>query len=175
METPPAQLRSGHPHLVAASRERWVALASLTTTPSPPDRYPTLAGPRAEHAGRPPHQTLVGPAPQWNSVPMERTGHSRTITTVALAAGLLLLLAACAAGANPTVGAAVPGADAPAGFLLGVWHGVILPISWIVSLFTDTVNLYEVHNNGNWYDVGFMVGISMVFGGPFGASRARKK
>ena len=98
----------------------------------------------------------------------------RALATVALTAVLLLVLGACAAGANSAVGTAAPGADAPAGFWLGLWHGVILPIAWVVSLFTDDVNLYEVHNNGNWYDVGFFLGISTVFGGPFGARRAHR-
>jgi hypothetical protein len=26
------------------------------------------------------------------------------------------------------------------------------------------VNIYEVHNNGNWYDFGFVLGVSVVFG-----------
>ena len=87
----------------------------------------------------------------------------------------VLLLAACAAGANPDVGTVAPGAGRPAGFWLGLWHGIILPITWIVSLFTSTVSPYEVHNSGNWYDVGFVAGICLVFGGPLGARRARKR
>ncbi len=100
----------------------------------------------------------------------------RTRALAALvAATALLLLAGCAAGANPSVGLAAPGGAGPAGFWLGVWHGMILPITWIVSLFTDTVTPYEVFNSGSWYDVGFVLGISLVFGGPFGARRARKR
>jgi hypothetical protein len=26
------------------------------------------------------------------------------------------------------------------------------------------VNIYEVHNNGNWYNFGFVFGLSIVFG-----------
>lgn len=98
----------------------------------------------------------------------------RVVAAVGLAAAVLLL-AACAAGANPEVGPAPPGATSPAGFWWGLWHGAILPVTWIVSLFTDAVSPYEVHNDGNWYDVGFVLGISLVFGGPFGARRARKR
>jgi hypothetical protein len=103
--------------------------------------------------------------------------HRRTRVTAALclAASSMLLLAACAAGVNPDVGTPPPGALTPAGFWQGLWHGIILPVSWIVSLFTDTVTPYEVHNNGNWYDFGFVCGISIVFGGPFGARSARKR
>ncbi|WP_282946497.1 hypothetical protein [Cellulomonas endometrii] len=108
--------------------------------------------------------------------PRRRTRtRSRTAAAVGLAAATVLLLAACAAGVNPEVGTPPPGSLTPAGFWLGLWHGIILPVTWIVSLFTDTVTPYEVHNNGNWYDVGFVLGISIVFGGPFGARRARKR
>jgi hypothetical protein len=85
---------------------------------------------------------------------------------------LALLLAACAAGANPAVGSAVDGEVA--GFWLGLWHGIIAPITFIVSLFTDNVNLYEVHNNGNWYDFGFVLGAGVLFGGgSLGGRRGR--
>ena len=72
----------------------------------------------------------------------------------------LSLLAGCAAGPNT----AANGAD-PAGFWLGLWHGLISPISFLVSLFNDGVNIYEVDNNGNWYNFGFMLGVSTVFSG----------
>lgn len=86
--------------------------------------------------------------------------HARTVvvgTTLAL-----LLLAACAPGVN----AAVTGEPGAAGFWLGLWHGVIVPVTFVVSLFTDTVNVYEVRNTGNWYDAGFMLGLLIALGGP---------
>ncbi len=95
---------------------------------------------------------------------------------IALAAALVvgaLALAACAPGPNPDVG--TPTADgSPAGFWLGLWQGIIVPVTFVVSLFTDTVNIYEVHNNGNWYDFGFVLGLGLFVGGPFGASRGRR-
>ncbi|AEG43015.1 hypothetical protein [Isoptericola variabilis] len=93
-------------------------------------------------------------------------------TTAALAVVLLLAVAACAPGPNAAGDTAALTAD-PAGFWLGLWHGIILPVTFVVSLFTDSVSVYEVHNNGNWYDLGYVLGISLVFGGPFGARRAR--
>lgn len=83
---------------------------------------------------------------------------------------LALLLAACAAGPNPEVGAAAPGGDV-AGFWLGIWHGVIAPIAFVVSLFSADVGIYEVHNVGTWYDLGFVLGLGFLVGG--GASGAR--
>ena len=97
----------------------------------------------------------------------------RTYTPVLLFLALALALAACAPGANPEVGTAAPDGDV-AGFWLGLWHGIIAPITFIISLFTDDVNLYEVHNNGNWYDFGFVMGAGILFGGGFGGSRRRR-
>jgi hypothetical protein len=84
---------------------------------------------------------------------------------------LLLVLAACAAGANPQVGVPPEGGDV-AGFWLGLWHGIISPVTFIISLFTENVSLYEVHNDGNWYDFGFVLGAGILFGGFFGAGRS---
>ena len=79
---------------------------------------------------------------------------------------LALALGACAAGANPEVGVLSDG-GAVAGFWLGLWHGIISPITFIISLFTEDVSLYEVHNDGNWYDFGFVLGAGILFGGGF--------
>ena len=64
------------------------------------------------------------------------------------------LLSACAA---TQAGTAV--APAAPGFWLGVWHGFIFPVAWIVSLFVESVSVYAVPNNGGWYDFGYFVGI----------------
>ena len=69
----------------------------------------------------------------------------------------VLLLSACAA----TQQAAVVEAAAP-GFWLGVWHGFIFPVAFVVSLFMPEVALYAVPNNGGWYDFGFFVGIVFI-------------
>jgi hypothetical protein len=68
-----------------------------------------------------------------------------------------VLLAGCAAGANPQAGRASANGVA-VGFWLGLWPGVIAPVTFVISLFTDTVNIYEVHNNRNWYNLGFFLG-----------------
>ena len=86
---------------------------------------------------------------------------------------LALLLAACAAGANPELGSAAPDGDV-AGFWRGAWHGIIAPIAFVISLFTDNVNVYEVHNSGNWYDFGFVLGAGILFGGGGAGSRRRR-
>jgi hypothetical protein len=69
-----------------------------------------------------------------------------------------LALTACAAMQQPD--AVQP--QAP-GFLLGLWHGFIFPLAWVVSLFARKVAIYAVPNNGGWYDFGYFLGI-VVFG-----------
>ncbi|HSU35745.1 MAG TPA: hypothetical protein VLJ88_08795 [Propionibacteriaceae bacterium] len=89
------------------------------------------------------------------------------------AVGVLVMLSSCAAGPN----ALADGAGA-AGFWLGLWQGLIIPITFIISLFSNQVSIYEVNNNGGWYDFGFMLGICAVFsGGPGagGSHRARRR
>jgi hypothetical protein len=56
-----------------------------------------------------------------------------------------------------------PGAQ-PAGFWGGLWHGIIAPITFIVSLFDHGVSIYETNNNGRWYEFGFMLGIGAYAG-----------
>jgi hypothetical protein len=63
-----------------------------------------------------------------------------------------------------------------AGFWAGLWHGIIAPITFIMSLFSDNVDVYEVHNNGNWYNFGFLIGMMIIFGGGGGgASRSSRR
>ena len=92
---------------------------------------------------------------------------------VLLVVVLSVVLAACAAGANPEMGMAAADGDV-AGFWLGAWHGIIAPVTFVISLFTDNVNVYEVHNSGNWYDFGFVLGAGILFGGGGAGSRRRR-
>ena len=69
-----------------------------------------------------------------------------------------LTLAACAA--TQQADAIAPAAP---GFLLGLWHGFIFPVAWVVSLIVPRVAVYAVPNNGGWYDFGYFLGI-VVFG-----------
>jgi len=66
--------------------------------------------------------------------------------------------------AGPNSKYQVPGAK-PAGFWAGLWHGMIAPITFLVSLLTPKVRIYETNNRGRWYDFGFVIGISGSFGG----------
>ena len=80
---------------------------------------------------------------------------------VAALIGVVCLLAACA---GPNTMMDIPGPDGiVAGFWFGLFHGIFAPFTFIISLFSDSVTMYEVHNNGGWYDLGFLLGIAILF------------
>ncbi len=62
-----------------------------------------------------------------------------------------------------------------AGFWQGLWQGFISPFTFLISLFSDTVHIYEIHNNGGWYNFGFLAGASMFFGGSGGGAVRRRR
>ena len=83
---------------------------------------------------------------------------------------LCLLLTACAAG--PTSRWA-PAEVPPAGFFAGIWHGMIVVFALVVSFFADGVGIYEIHNTGFAYDLGFVLGAMGTFGGGIHVTRRK--
>ena len=82
---------------------------------------------------------------------------------------VLVILAGCAPGPNSM--ADVPNDEGEvAGFWMGLWHGLASPVMFIISLFNKTVEVYEVHNNGGWYTLGFLLGASVILGGSSGGA-----
>jgi hypothetical protein len=78
---------------------------------------------------------------------------------------LICFVAGCAAGHNDLKDS--PNTDGSvAGFWLGFWHGIIAPICFVISLFNNNVSIYEVHNSGALYNLGFLLGL----GGEAGAA-----
>ena len=73
---------------------------------------------------------------------------------LAIVALLLFSLASCA-GVEP-VKECLTGKQY--GFLYGLLHGFITPVSFIGSLFDDNVAIYAINNKGGWYDLGFLLG-----------------
>lgn len=69
-----------------------------------------------------------------------------------------IMFVGCAAGSAQFTG------DAPAGFWLGIWHGMISCVTLVIGIFNDHVNVYEIHNSGGWYDFGFIIGITALWG-----------
>jgi len=98
----------------------------------------------------------------------------KKIGLVAIMVLVILSLSACVAGPNALED--TPGARMkPAGFLLGLWHGFISLFTFVISLFSKRVGVYEVYNSGGWYDFGFILGILMFYGGGgSGSCRARR-
>ena len=93
---------------------------------------------------------------------------SRGLAVLVLLA-LVLSLASCATQTVPSV-------QRPPGFLLGLPHGFVSLFSLIGSLFFDT-RIYAFPNSGSGYDVGFVLGAAVFYGGIAGllAGRARAK
>jgi hypothetical protein len=98
----------------------------------------------------------------------------KAVSVIVLALVVLVLLAGCAPGVNTLRGTA-DGKGVIAGFWRGLWNGIISPITFIISLFNPAVQMYEVHNNGGWYNFGFLFGVMVIFGGGAGGSQARRR
>ena len=82
---------------------------------------------------------------------------------------MMILISGCLAGTNTA--ANIPATDGSiAGFWMGLWHGIIAPVTFVISLFSENIHMYEVHNNGGWYDFGFVIGAGIIFGGSSKAS-----
>ncbi|MEL7533933.1 MAG: hypothetical protein AAFN10_21665 [Bacteroidota bacterium] len=85
---------------------------------------------------------------------------------------LLLVLSSCTAG--PVDLQACVSAEA-SGFWMGLWHGCIAPFTFVASVFIDTIEMYDVNNNGNWYNFGFVLGAGILFGGSGRGSKRRRR
>lgn len=68
-------------------------------------------------------------------------------------------------GFAPTLSSA-PGGDPP-GFLWGLWHGLLLPVAFVVSFFRPSVGLYAAVHDGHAYDAGFLLGAFVILHWPF--------
>ena len=77
----------------------------------------------------------------------------------------VVILSGCAAGQNLREDTPRDPAEKPAGFWLGLWHGIICPVAFVVSWFRSSINIYEIHNSGFGYNFGFMIGVMIIFGG----------
>jgi hypothetical protein len=79
-----------------------------------------------------------------------------------------------------TLTACLPGdgtytADSPAGFLSGIWHGWLAPVSLILGIVKGGYRVYEVNNIGWTYDLAFYIAIVGGFGGFSLFRKSRKK
>ncbi|MEO0093799.1 MAG: hypothetical protein ABIK67_06050 [candidate division WOR-3 bacterium] len=60
-----------------------------------------------------------------------------------------------------------------AGFWAGIWHGMIIIITFIISLFNKRVGIYEINNTGWPYNLGFLLGLCFSFLAPWRAFRRK--
>jgi len=67
-----------------------------------------------------------------------------------------------APGPNPLIGTADANGRV-AGILLGLWHGIISPVTLVLSFVNQGVQMYEVHNDGGQYNLGYLLGVAIVF------------
>lgn len=77
-------------------------------------------------------------------------------------------------GPNPLINQ--PDAQARiASILTGIWHGIISPVTVLVSFINPAIQMVEVHNDGSPYNLGFLLGVALVFMilGVFAGSRRR--
>jgi hypothetical protein len=78
-----------------------------------------------------------------------------------------------APGQNPMVNT-TDSSGKTAGILLGIWHGIISPVTMVMSFVNENVQMYEVHNDGSQYNLGFLLGTGIIFlilGGLIGSRR----
>src|SRR5262245_13414656 len=104
----------------------------------------------------------------------------KNLVSIAILLVLLPILVACAPGSSvevdvpsSTVVLTTPGpnpelnkedaAGRVAGVVQGLWHGLIAPVTLIGSFFNPDLQMYEVHNNGREYNLGYLFGVALVF------------
>ncbi len=96
------------------------------------------------------------------------------LVPAAVAVLLITFLAGCAPGPNKLANSADED-GVVAGFWRGLWNGIISPITFVISLFKNNVRMYNVHNNGGWYDCGFLLGVIITFGSGASSGRRRRR
>jgi hypothetical protein len=47
--------------------------------------------------------------------------------------------------------------------VVGLWHGLIVPVTLVLSFFDSNVEIYGVHNTGSEYNFGFFLGEAIAF------------
>jgi len=59
-------------------------------------------------------------------------------------------------------------------FWWGFIHALFIIPTFIWSLFAHTITIYQSPNSGAWYNFGFLLGISILFGGSHSARQNNK-
>ena len=89
---------------------------------------------------------------------MMKRGRIRFLCSLLSIVIIILLLSGCVPGDGRNT------RERPAGFLWGIWHGWIAPISLILGILDSRIRIYEIFNNGWAYDFGFFMDSISGFG-----------
>ena len=92
----------------------------------------------------------------------KRINHPLLLTFIALF--LFLFLSSCAPAEATTK---------TYGFFPGFGHGFVLFFVIIGKLFGNDAGIYALNNNGFWYWLGFLLGMSMLMSIVYGGARRR--
>ena len=85
---------------------------------------------------------------------------TKNLTSAIIVVLVMIVLSSCATAQDiqPCVNGHVYG------FLGGLWHGLIAPLSFFGSLAFDWIKVYAVNNTGAAYDGGFLFGVVISVG-----------
>lgn len=86
---------------------------------------------------------------------------------------VLILLSILTVSCADSIPTSIPDGKELVGFWHGIWHGMILPISFIVSLFDPDTDIYAIYNNGGWYNFGFVIGAGTTISSSSSGNRKR--
>ena len=102
-----------------------------------------------------------GPAAQING-PMSRVAQAATPTPIDQITVPSFTIQINPPGPNPLINKADDHGRI-AGIWLGIWHGIISPATLVMSFINPETQMYEVHNDGSQYNLGFFLGIVILF------------
>jgi hypothetical protein len=125
------------------------------------------------------HSILFVVVTPWNNTLTVLEVEMKNILRLGLLVTCTVLMAACASNSSvqvttpsSTMQLTAPGPNpminqpdalgrvARAG--AGLWHGIIAPITLDFSYFNSDIHMYEVHNAGSEYDLGFLLGVTVI-------------
>ncbi|HCM37895.1 MAG: hypothetical protein UV61_C0015G0004 [Candidatus Gottesmanbacteria bacterium GW2011_GWB1_43_11] len=99
---------------------------------------------------------------------------SKLFTLFLVAVLLTVVLTACGT-TNPMKNVPLEETGQVYGFWNGLWDGWTALFAFIGNLFGGDYGVYQVHNNGNWYDFGFLLGIGAFAGGSSSAASSSRR
>ena len=98
----------------------------------------------------------------------------KTLVVVCLMVLAALALTACGT-ATPFVGKPLEETGQVYGFFYGFWDGITAILAFIGNLLGGHFGIYQIHNDGNWYDLGFLLGVGAFTKGATSAASFKLK